>query len=288
MITIAVYSNKGGTSKTSSTLNIAGVLAKEYQSKVLVIDADQQANLTQDFLRSKIDSKGSQDFLNYETTLEDLFYYPEKINDSIQPALFSLVEGTAPKKRGIDIIPVRPISIHPEVSLKAINKGLEDGYIKRGQIRDALSHIKRTRQHLYDYDFCLIDFAPANDELTREMLSASDYILVPTTLDNGSVNGIGGLMEIFGEVRKERNPELKILGIYPAVCNKQTSYDIQMTEGLKSSLGDIYLDCPIRYSTDVKWSTDFGVPLAFNRKSAPATEDYRRLVKELLKRMGGN
>jgi cellulose biosynthesis protein BcsQ len=192
------------------------------------------------------------------------------------------------KKRGIDIIPVRPISIHPEVSLKAINKGLEDGYIKRGQIREALSHIKRTRQHLYDYDFCLIDFAPANDELTREMLSASDYILVPTTLDNGSVNGIGGLMEIFGEVRKERNPELKILGIYPAVCNKQTSYDIQMTEGLKSSLGDIYLDCPIRYSTDVKWSTDFGVPLAFNRKSAPATEDYRRLVKELLKRMGGN
>ena len=285
MKTIAIYSQKGGTGKTTTTFNVAGILAKEYGKKVLTIDADPQANLTTSFLRAEKEEKGDNFlYLNSEVTFEDLFVNPELVNKAIRHATFSLVEGGSAKKRGIDIIPSRPNEIHPERTLEDINFGIESHIIYEGQLRKALSMIKRTRAHMYDYDYCLIDFAPTKNMLAKDILSTADWVIVPTTMDNNSVNGIKGLTETFEEVRREKNTSLGILGVFPTVCNKNTAYDNQTYELLRESLGNLLIDTPIRYSTDSKWAMDFGIPLAYNKKSAPITKDYRELVSYIVER----
>ena len=48
---------------------------------------------------------------------------------------------------------------------------------------------------------------------------------------------------------------------------------------------DKYIDAPIRYSTETKWSIDMGVPLAYTKRTAPVTQDYTKLVNEIVERI---
>lgn len=185
MIKIAIYSHKGGTGKTTTAFNIAGIIAKDYKKKVLVVDGDTQANLTTTFLKAeKASHNNSYEYLNYIPTFEDLFYAPDKVNEAIYNATFAIIDGSTPKKRGIDILPVRPPEIKPEVNLNSINSGLEQNILRTGILQKAFNNIKRTRRHLYDYEYCLMDLAPSNSTLTKELLGACDWVVVPTTTDD--------------------------------------------------------------------------------------------------------
>lgn len=286
MIKIAVYSRKGGTGKTTSTFNIAGILAKNYKKKVLIIDADSQANITTYLLQTEREqNNNSYAFLNDITTVEDLFLYPEKINEAVRNSLFALTEKGAPRKRGIDIVPARPTSIRPKVDLDKINDLLASEAIPKGQMNKALSMLKHTRNHMYDYDYCLIDFAPANNRLTMDFLAACDYVLVPTTIDPASINGVSGLVEMLDNIRQEYETKVSLLGIYPTICMKNTSYDMSTLNDMKTVFGNRYIDAPIRYSTETKWSIDMGVPLAYIKRTAPVTLDYNTLVDEIIERI---
>lgn len=286
MVKIAVYSRKGGTGKTTSTFNIAGIIAKNYKKKVLIIDADSQANITTYLLQTEREqNNNSYDFLNDITTVEDLFLYPEKINDAVRNSLFALTEKSTPRKRGIDIVPARPTSISPKIDLDKINDLLASEAIPKGQINKALSMLKHTRNHLYDYDYCLMDFGPAKNKLTMDFLAACDYVLIPTSIDAASINGVSGLVGMLDDIRQEYETKVSLLGIYPTIVMKNTSYDSATLNDMKAVFGDRYIDTPIRYSTETKWSIDMGVPLAYTKRTAPVTQDYNRLVDEIIERI---
>lgn len=284
MKTIAIYSNKGGTAKTTTVFNVAGILARDYKKKVLVVDLDTQANITGILLRSQTEERGDLSFLNARDGVEDVFLNPDKVNDAIIPSMFSLTEGGTPKKRGIDVIPARKKHLNVKQTLDDINTGIELKAIPRGQLRTALSRIRRTRGHLYDYDYCLIDFGPASNAITEEGLAASDYCMLLTTLDGPSLSGFDGAYALISKVQKEYNAALKLLGIVPTLCNEHLSYDAQVLEYLKGN--DKIINAPIRESTDAKWATEFGIPLAFNKRSANVTRDYRHLTEIILNKMG--
>lgn len=286
MRTIAVYSNKGGTGKTTSVFNIAGVLAKDYGKKVLCVDCDPQANLTGIFLTNEIMEKGSLNFLNGEVTVEDLFLKPERVNEAIRPVLFSLTSRGTPKKRGIDLIPARPKSMHLKKDLDNITTGLDTGALDRGQLKVALSCIRRTATRRYDYDYCLIDFPPAANVLTKDCLGAADYVLSPATMDRSAKEGIASLFAIIADVKEEGNPNLELLGIVPVTFDKRFAYDTQSLDSLQEN--EHIINTPIRTSSDVKWASEFGIPLAYNKKTAPVTRDYKELVSVLLEKMGDN
>ena len=225
MVKIAVYSRKGGTGKTTSTFNIAGILAKNYKKKVLIIDADSQANITTYLLQTEREqNNNSYDFLNDITTVEDLFLYPEKINDAVRNSLFALTEKSTPRKRGIDIVPARPTSISPKIDLDKINDLLASEAIPKGQINKALSMLKHTRNHLYDYDYCLMDFGPAKNKLTMDFLAACDYVLIPTSIDAASINGVSGLVGMLDDIRQEYETKVSLLGIYPTIVMNNSEF----------------------------------------------------------------
>ena len=283
---IAIYSRKGGTGKTTSTFNIAGILARDYKKKVLIIDADSQANITTYLMQSECEkNNGSYEFLNNITTIEDLFLYPEKINDAVNNSLFSLTGNGTPRKRGIDIIPARPTSIKPKLDLDKINDLLVSEVIPKGQIDKALSMLKHTRNHMYDYDYCLIDFAPAKNKLTMDFLASCDYVLVPSTLDPASLDGVSGLIEMLDNIRQEYDTKVSLLGIYPTICVRNTAYDMSTLNDMENVFGSKYINAPIRYSTETKWSIDMGVPLAYTKRTAPITQDYNDLVGKMIERI---
>ena len=137
---------------------------------------------------------------------------------------------------------------------------------------------------MYDYDFCLMDFAPANNRLTMDLIAACDYVLVPTTIDPASINGVSGLIEMLDNIRTEYETRVSLLGIYPTICMKNTSYDASTLTDMKTVFKEKYIDAPIRYSTETKWSIDMGVPLAYTKRTAPVTQDYSTLVNEIIER----
>lgn len=284
MKTIAVYSHKGGTGKTTTVFNIAGILCKDYKKKVLCIDCDPQANLTEIMMARDIEANGGTGYLNSIMTIEDVFLAPDKINNAIHPAQFSLTENGTPKKRGIDIIPARPKTLQLRKDLDNITTGLDTGVIDRGQLKTAFKYIRKTRSHMYDYDYCLIDFPPTANILTEDILSAADYVLVPTTMDKAAKEGVSTMFSAVANVRKSGNPNLEILGIVPIAFDKRLAYDTLSLDALKQS--DLLIDTPIRNSTDVRWAAEYGIPLVYNRRSAPITQDYRDLVKAVLQKMG--
>ncbi len=281
---IAIYSRKGGTTKTTSTFNIAGVLAKKYKTKVLVVDTDSQANLTERFLKYKAEENGGLEWLRERETLENLFLTPEKVNEAILGADIQLREGQAAKKRGIDIIPMKPADIGPSPSLENIEESIGKA-IPEGQVLRMMEKIRRTRNHPYDYSYVLFDFSPAYNKITRELLSAVDYIVVPCTLDVNSLDGVSQIIDTINDIKESTNPELVLLGFFMAMNNNKTAYDNQMEAMIREALGDKCLKTVIRYNTEAKWSLHNGIPLAWYKRNGKLTQDYEALVEELLKRI---
>ncbi len=281
---IAVYSRKGGTTKTTSTFNIAGVLAKKYKAKVLVVDTDSQANLTERFLKYRAEENGGLEWLRERDTLENLFLAPDKVNEAIIGAEIQLREGQAAKKRGIDIIPMKPAEINPSPSLENIEESIGKA-IPEGQVSKMMEKIRRTRNHPYDYSYVLFDFSPAYNKITRELLSATDYIVVPCTLDVNSLDGVSQIIDTINDIKENRNPELALLGFFLAMNNNKTAYDNQMEIMIREALGDKCLKTMIRYNTEAKWSLHNGIPLAWYKRNGKLTQDYESLVEELLKRI---
>lgn len=144
MRTYVVTNLKGGTGKTTSTVNLGysmAVLGK----RVLLVDADPQSNLTPFFTASH----------GYEgRTIRELYYNPERIRSIIVRS----------KYPNIDII-------KGNVRLKETDAG--DGQ----SLRAALEQVQQ------DYDVCMIDTRPALEPITRSALLAADIILTPVLLD---------------------------------------------------------------------------------------------------------
>lgn len=293
MITIAMYSYKGGTGKTKTAFNMAGFLAAEHKAKVLIIDADGQANITSFFLFNEFEENNGFEYLRDEVTIEDLFLHPKDINKAIRHATIKLREGSNAKKKGIDIIPVKPPALNGCLHLEYINSTMaieaaqKDNPIKAikpGCIKEALSCIKRTKNHPYDYDYCIIDLHGDDDYASREFIAAADYILSPMTCDFGAIDGVRSInTSMIKKLKSSYNTKVKLIGEFFSNVDINATFDKDMIEQVKSMPG--FIDCSIRHSQDAKMSTENNIPIAFNRKTSATAQDYRQLTQIVVDRI---
>lgn len=290
---IAVYNRKGGATKTSTVFNVAGVLAKKYKKKVLVIDLDGgQGNITSRFLREDIDdyAKMGLDFFEGKVTMEDLFVDPTKVNEAIYSSRIGVRNGSLAKKRGVDIIPFKPESTEKDYDYNDIERMLlleDDKEVRYSYMKQILGNIRRTRSHPYDYDFILIDFPPSLTELCYCALASVDYILVPSVVDINSLEGFQGILNTVNTLKtKGINPNVELLGLFLARLKPVSSYDSQMIVYLKELLGNTMMETAIRESDELRWSSHNSVPLCWTKRNHPITKDYEHLTMEILFRLG--
>lgn len=176
---IALANQKGGTAKTTTTLNLGIGLAHQGR-KVLLVDADPQEDLTT--------ALGWTDSDSLPITLET------QMKKILQDELFVYNEGILHHEEGVDIIPTN-------IELSGMEISLVNAMSREQTLKLYLSDLKK------DYDYILIDCMPSLGMLTINALAAADSVIVPVQAHYLPLKGMTQLMKTIGKVQRQLNPK---------------------------------------------------------------------------------
>lgn len=246
MKTIAICNLKGGVAKTVTTVNLAAILAHDHDKRVLVIDADAQANVTE-FLGGKTTCK---------TTMSDLLRRTEVSFEICQKSSLDKVDLIAADDSLMDL------------DLSAV----------KGKAADVKCLVDLRSSWASHYDFVLIDCPPAFNAASAAALLAADEVMIPIKLDAFSIRGMGNLMRQISNMR-QINPRLRVGGILPTMW--YASEAIMKAERTLREHGlPVYPH--IRRSPRVDDMTFAQEPLISCSPLSGACRDYRRLCRLLV------
>ncbi|MCS0827426.1 AAA family ATPase [Cytobacillus firmus] len=190
---IAINNNKGGSLKTTTVTNLAGVLASQ-KKKVLIVDADSQSNVALSF-RVNPD--------NCRTTLYDA------LTDAVP------VEDTIVKVHEyIDIIPSNADLI--SFDFEVIGNP-EDYPSPFTMMKEALQHLDEK------YDYILIDTPPSLSLIVGNAFALADKVLIPYTPEFYSMRSLISVVKTINEFKEEINPKLEVLGIVKTIVKANTN-----------------------------------------------------------------
>ena len=181
---IALANQKGGTAKTTTTLNLGIGLAHQGR-KVLLVDADPQGDLTTALGWTNADSLP----ITLETQMKKI----------LQDEPFVYSEGILHHEEGVDIIPTN-------IELSGMEISLVNAMSREQTLKLYLADLKK------DYDYILIDCMPSLGMLTINALAAADSVIVPVQAHYLPLKGMTQLMKTIGKVQRQLNPNLKIEG----------------------------------------------------------------------------
>ncbi|WP_420318177.1 ParA family protein [Ekhidna sp.] len=246
---LAVYNFKGGVGKTSTSLSLAHSWSRSF--KVLLIDCDPQANLTQ----ALVDEQSTTSLF----TLTKSFLHNE------QPD-------------------VKPIEIHPYLhlipgdfqmsSIESNSQFISFGHIIFYKLLSAIRH---------QYDFIILDFPTHFGVTVKSFIANINSILIPATPGSFSVSGFKKLLSYLSQVKKEK--QLHILGIFFNQYRKQTLFHQRIVREAEQELGSLILDQRIRESIRVSEANEQNESVySFTDQSAVA-EDFLKLSEEVIARM---
>ncbi len=251
MPTITISSFKGGTAKTSTSLNLGAALAKFHKQNVLLIDFDAQANLT-----------------------TGLGYDPDA-QDSLAPIL----QGK--KNIGEVILPTS----HPRLSLIPADTWLERVEVTEALAADRYSHekLREVLKPLTQFDTIIIDTPPSLCWLTESALIASEFALIAATPEFYSIKGLQRLSQ-FMESLSQRHP-IELLGVVLSFWNPRGKSNDTFLHIIEETFPGQILKSKVRRDITVSEATIYGKPIFEIAPKSRAAEDYSILAKELLKRL---
>lgn len=175
---IALANQKGGTAKTTTTLNLGIGLAHQGR-KVLLVDADPQGDLTTALGWTNADSLPITLEIQMKKILQD------------EPFVYN--EGILHNEEGVDIIPTN-------IELSGMEISLVNAMSREQTLKLYLEDLKK------DYDYILIDCMPSLGMLTINALVAADSVIVPVQAHYLPLKGMTQLMKTIGKVQKQLNP----------------------------------------------------------------------------------
>lgn len=216
MRTIAFFNQKGGTAKTTSTLNVAAALV-ERGASVLVIDLDPQASLT---MAVGVDIPSLKRSI-YEVLVDD----DVRLRDILQPSSIP----------GVWIAPSHPDLAAAELELlNVLERERRFEYALSGLPHDA-------------FDFVLIDSPPALNILSINILVAVHELVVPIEPHPLSIMVLRRLFETITRVRR-LNPDLRIVGFLPTKVHHSSRLASDMIETLREQFPGVPLLTPVPLS----------------------------------------
>ena len=201
-VVIAVFNHKGGSGKTTITFNTAAAFHRRGK-RVLMVDLDSQANLTQ--------AVGLQPRLHVGLLLtnseESWFEWDE------------IVACGQDKQAGLDLLPGKSTLVATEQILGVSGSTY--------QLRELLEN--------KPYDVVIVDCPPMMGNLTRCALDAADYYVVPLPAENFAWQGLDRLIKAAAKITTYSNPDLKLAGIIRNKYEMRTLFAKQMNVALKDS-----------------------------------------------------
>lgn len=263
---ISIINNKGGVGKTTSTAILAELMAY-LGERVLCIDLDSQSNLSMQFgcyIEDSAEVMNGILFPEQENITELFkFRYREKVD------MQKLIKRTGIKN--LDMIPSSRRHKHTQRNINANETGNNNIILKK-----ALAAVRN------EYDFILIDNAPASDILTVNSMFASDYVVTPVRVEGFSYKGLKETLDSILYIKEEHDIEnLDFLGVFITQAEVKTNVYKDINAAYTENLGAHFLKTPIRKDTKIpEIETDFK-PILQHSPDTNAVFDYARLLLEL-------
>ena len=245
---IAITNQKGGSAKSTTTVNLAAALG-ERKRRVLVIDLDPQANSTSWLSPSPL-----------------------------RPGAFELLTGTE-ALHGL----VHETSAHG-VTIIPANRDLAD--VERLLAREiaAESILKRRISELdaAAWDYVLIDTPPKLGLLTIGALAAAQELIVPVEAHVLALSGVAQLLETVGKVRERLNPGLRMAGIVACRVDARTRHALDVVDSLEQTFGQAMYKVRIRENVRLAEAPSFHQAITVYDGRCTGAEDYRALADEVV------
>lgn len=248
---ISIASQKGGTGKTTTALNLA-VCLTELNQRVLLIDIDPQANLS---------SGLGLDVFKLEYTIYETLLNPER---GVELALV---------KTSIDNLELVPSTLNlAGAELELAGKLGREWLLK-----------KAMRKIVTKYDYIIIDTPPSLGLLTQNALIASQEVLVPLQVHLYALRALFQLQSTINLV-KEFNPNLHISGVICTMYDSRNNLSKIVKETIQHELKDIVYQTIIPMNIALAEAPGAGEPIIKYAPRSAAAIAYRNLAREVLDR----
>ena len=248
---IAIANQKGGVGKTTTSINLAaslGVLEK----KVLLIDADPQANAT---------SGLGIDVEQVEFGTYQLLEHSIKAEDAI-------IKTSSPN---LDIIP-------SHIDLVAIEIELVDVDEREYMLKKAITHLKE------EYDYILIDCAPSLGLLTLNALTAADSVIIPIQCEYFALEGLGKLLNTIKSVQKIHNKNLDIEGLLLTMYDSRLRLSNQVVEEVQKHFNEMVFTTIIQRNVRLSEAPSYGESIINYDAASKGASNYLSLAHEIIKK----
>lgn len=248
---LTLVNQKGGTGKTTSTVNL-GVYLAAHGKRVLLVDIDPQANAT-----STLVKPGSVNASIYHTLVGGIL--PEDIVSAT--GLFSL-----------DILPASP-------DLAGATVELVKDKNREFRLYDVLSRIRHT------YDYILVDCPPSLGILTLNGIVAADYVLIPVQCEYYAMEGLGQLLNTLGMVRDNLRKEIDVLGAVCTMYDKRNRLSRSVLKEIRRNFPGYVFETVIPRNISLAEAPGYGKTIYQFNPSSKGANAYRQLAAEVIQRV---
>ena len=250
---IAITNQKGGSGKTTTTVNLGASLALQKQ-KVLLIDADPQAHTT----------------IHVGVNPHELAFTIYDVLISGQPIDRAIVPTHVAR---LDLLP-------SHINLSGAEIELVNAVGRESVLKDSLNGLSK------EYDYLIIDCPPSLGLITLNVLNAVSEVFIPIQSEFFALEGMSKLLETIDIVKKRLNKKLEITGVVLTMYDVRKNICKDVAERVEDYFKGLVFATRIRDNVRLAEAPSYGQPVILYAPSSNGNKDYMELAKEVMARGG--